>query len=102
VIERSAPDSRHDAHRCAALVRDQRRAERTEGPRRSSTQTRGLRKKDIMTAIEAFVTRHPVRIYFALAFAVSWAGVLLTAPFLAMTVSLALSVLSAESSTPYS
>ena len=29
-----------------------------------------------MTAIEAFVTRHPVRIYFALAFAVSWAGVL--------------------------
>jgi membrane protease YdiL (CAAX protease family) len=35
-----------------------------------------LRKKDIMTAIEAFVTRHPVRIYFALAFAVSWAGVL--------------------------
>ena len=29
-----------------------------------------------MTAIEAFVTRHSVRIYFALAFAVSWAGVL--------------------------
>ena len=29
-----------------------------------------------MTAIEAFVTRHPVRTYFALAFAVSWAGVL--------------------------
>ena len=46
------------------------------GPKRWSTQTRGLRKKDIMTAIEAFVTRHPVRIYFALAFAVSWAGVL--------------------------
>jgi hypothetical protein len=23
VIERSAPDPRHDAHRCAALVRDQ-------------------------------------------------------------------------------
>jgi uncharacterized protein len=35
-----------------------------------------LRKKDIMTAIEAFVTSHPVRTYFALAFAVSWAGVL--------------------------
>lgn len=29
-----------------------------------------------MTATEAFVTRHPVRTYFALAFAVSWAGVL--------------------------
>jgi hypothetical protein len=29
-----------------------------------------------MTAIEAFVTRHPVRTYFALAFALSWAGVL--------------------------
>ena len=29
-----------------------------------------------MTAIEAFVTRHPERTYFALAFAVSWAGVL--------------------------
>ena len=29
-----------------------------------------------MTAIEAFVTRRAVRIYFALAFAVSWAGVL--------------------------
>jgi uncharacterized protein len=35
-----------------------------------------LRKKDIMTAIEAFITRYPVRTYFALAFAVSWAGVL--------------------------
>jgi membrane protease YdiL (CAAX protease family) len=35
-----------------------------------------LRKEDIMTATEAFVTRHPVRTYFALAFAVSWAGVL--------------------------
>ena len=34
------------------------------------------RKKDIMAAIEAFVTRYPVRTYFALAFAVSWAGVL--------------------------
>ena len=29
-----------------------------------------------MTATEAFVTRHPLRTYFALAFAVSWAGVL--------------------------
>ena len=29
-----------------------------------------------MAAIEAFVTRYPVRTYFALAFAVSWAGVL--------------------------
>jgi uncharacterized protein len=35
-----------------------------------------LRKEDIMTATEAFVTRHPERTYFALAFAVSWAGVL--------------------------
>jgi hypothetical protein len=30
-----------------------------------------------MTALEAFIARHPVRTYFALAFAVSWAGVLL-------------------------
>jgi hypothetical protein len=29
-----------------------------------------------MTATEAFVTRHPEPTYFALAFAVSWAGVL--------------------------
>jgi membrane protease YdiL (CAAX protease family) len=35
-----------------------------------------LRKEDMMTAIEAFVTRHPVRTFFALAFAISWAGVL--------------------------
>jgi membrane protease YdiL (CAAX protease family) len=35
-----------------------------------------LRKKDVMTAVEAFVTRHPLRTYFAIAFAVSWAGVL--------------------------
>jgi hypothetical protein len=27
-----------------------------------------------MTAIEGFVTRHPVRSYFALSFAVSWAA----------------------------
>ena len=44
---------------------------------RWSAQSHGLRKKDIMTALEAFITRHPVRTYFALAFAVSWAGVLL-------------------------
>jgi hypothetical protein len=29
-----------------------------------------------MSTVKAFITRHPVRTYFALAFAVSWAGVL--------------------------
>lgn len=29
-----------------------------------------------MSTVKAFITRHPVRTYFFLAFAVSWAGVL--------------------------
>src|SRR5688572_24905557 len=36
----------------------------------------GTGKKGVMNAVKVFITRHPVRTYFALAFVVSWAGVL--------------------------
>jgi membrane protease YdiL (CAAX protease family) len=40
------------------------------------------RKEDIMTAIKAFIKRHPVLTYFALTFAISWGGVIiLGAPY---------------------
>jgi CAAX protease family protein len=34
-------------------------------------------KEDIMTAIKAFIKRHPVATYFALTFALSWGGMLI-------------------------
>src|SRR5512136_2219409 len=34
-------------------------------------------RKDIMTTVTAFIKRHPVLTYFALAFAISWGGILL-------------------------
>jgi membrane protease YdiL (CAAX protease family) len=35
------------------------------------------RKETIMTAIQAFIKRHPVLIYYALVFAISWGGILI-------------------------
>jgi uncharacterized protein len=35
------------------------------------------REKDIMSTIEAFIKRHPVPIYYALVFAISWGGMLM-------------------------
>src|SRR5215203_2799670 len=35
------------------------------------------RSRDLMTAIKAFIKSHPLLSYFALAFAISWGGVLL-------------------------
>jgi hypothetical protein len=38
-----------------------------------------VRRRTFMSAIKAFITRHPVATYFALTFAISWGSVLVVA-----------------------
>ena len=64
-LRSSGPRASH--HGSAALARRQASCQ-ADRRGRWSTRATGLRKKDIMTAIEAFVTRHPVGTHFALAF----------------------------------